>query len=404
MIPAASTATRVTSASPIISAAAVEAVRCGLRAVLRAMRFIASAARRGTRGQSGSQARTARRSHREDDQEEERVEHGAEHERADPLPVAGPEGAVAQQPVRQRAERPDEIETATTARPSGLTMQRAGARAATRTGRRRGRSAARRRPSRAAPAPCSRDEERHERREAERRQRSEPTARKRANRPAGSVAPSRTAAIGGTRVARSAGRRLASSVTRMPTRSETTIVLRLETQAAVRQREPDQVEELEQPLREAETEEQPGDRGEHARSTSDSSITSRSTCRREAPSVRRVANSRVRCAIVIESELAITKAPTKRAMPANASRKRLQEADELVDVGGVLGRLFGADADLRAGGRIGWTAASSCTAGTPGFAATGSRRVCPACRRGAAPSAGRSPRASRRRSSRPSRT
>ena len=45
------------------------------------------------------------------------------------------------------------------------------------------------------------------------------------------------------------------------------------------------------------------------------------TWRREAPSVRSVANSRVRWAIVIESEFAITKAPTKSAMPAKASRK-----------------------------------------------------------------------------------
>ena len=43
--------------------------------------------------------------------------------------------------------------------------------------------------------------------------------------------------------------------------------------------------------------------------------------RREAPIVRRVANSRVRCAIVIESEFAITNAPTNSAMPPNASRK-----------------------------------------------------------------------------------
>ena len=44
-------------------------------------------------------------------------------------------------------------------------------------------------------------------------------------------------------------------------------------------------------------------------------------CRRDAPTVLRVANSRVRWAIVIESELAITKLPTKRAIPPKASRK-----------------------------------------------------------------------------------
>ena len=41
---------------------------------------------------------------------------------------------------------------------------------------------------------------------------------------------------------------------------------------------------------------------------------------REAPIVRSVANSRVRWAIVIDSEFAITKAPTKSAMRPNPSR------------------------------------------------------------------------------------
>ena len=53
---------------------------------------------------------------------------------------------------------------------------------------------------------------------------------------------------------------------------------------------------------------------------SDSTMIEVSTCRRDAPIVRNVANSRVRCAIVIESEFAITKEPTKSAMPANTSR------------------------------------------------------------------------------------
>ena len=55
--------------------------------------------------------------------------------------------------------------------------------------------------------------------------------------------------------------------------------------------------------------------------TSASTITEASTCRRDAPIVRSVANSRVRCATVIDSVLKITKAPTNRAMPANVSRK-----------------------------------------------------------------------------------
>ena len=53
--------------------------------------------------------------------------------------------------------------------------------------------------------------------------------------------------------------------------------------------------------------------------TNASITTDHITWRRDAPSVRNVANSRVRCAIVIASVFAITKAPTKSAIPANAS-------------------------------------------------------------------------------------
>ena len=55
--------------------------------------------------------------------------------------------------------------------------------------------------------------------------------------------------------------------------------------------------------------------------TSASSTTETCTCRRDAPSVRSVASSRVRCAIVIDSELTITNAPTNSAIRPNASRK-----------------------------------------------------------------------------------
>ena len=54
--------------------------------------------------------------------------------------------------------------------------------------------------------------------------------------------------------------------------------------------------------------------------TSASSMTERSTCDRDAPSVRSVANSRIRWAIVIESELAMTKLPTNSATPPKPSR------------------------------------------------------------------------------------
>jgi hypothetical protein len=52
-----------------------------------------------------------------------------------------------------------------------------------------------------------------------------------------------------------------------------------------------------------------------------SSTTERRTCLREAPRVRRVANSRVRWATVIERVLKITNAPTNSAMPPKPSRK-----------------------------------------------------------------------------------
>ena len=96
-----------------------------------------------------------------------------------------------------------------------------------------------------------------------------------------------------------------------------------------------------------------------------------STCRREAPIVRSVANSRVRCAIVIESEFAITKLPTKSAMPAEGEQEALQEADELVRVLGVLGPPAPRPcAPARSAAGPARSAASSCSVETPGFAAT----------------------------------
>ena len=54
--------------------------------------------------------------------------------------------------------------------------------------------------------------------------------------------------------------------------------------------------------------------------TRPSSRTERMTCLREAPSVRSVANSRVRWATVIDRVLKITNAPTNSAMPPKPSR------------------------------------------------------------------------------------
>jgi hypothetical protein len=56
-----------------------------------------------------------------------------------------------------------------------------------------------------------------------------------------------------------------------------------------------------------------------------STSTERSTCRREAPRVRSVANSRARCATVIAIVLKMTKEPTKSAIAAKASSRYLMK-------------------------------------------------------------------------------
>jgi hypothetical protein len=96
-----------------------------------------------------------------------------------------------------------------------------------------------------------------------------------------------------------------------------------------------------------------------------SSTTERSTCPREAPSVRSVANSRVRCAIVIESEFAITKLPTNSATPPKPSRNFCRkEMNESVS--------FASSCDCAcavrtcvSGGRIGLIDATSFAVETP---------------------------------------
>ena len=68
-----------------------------------------------------------------------------------------------------------------------------------------------------------------------------------------------------------------------------------------------------------------------------------------APIVRRVANSRVRCAIVMDSEFAMTKEPTKSAIPREREQEAPEERDEVVRVCCVLRRLLAARPDLRGG-------------------------------------------------------
>ena len=144
--------------------------------------------------------------------------------------------------------------------------------------------------------------------------------RKRANRPGAIVAPSRTAAIGGTRVALNAGRMLAISVTVIPSSSETMIVRVLKMRPLFGSVNPTASKSLNSPVASARPRKRPMIDAS-VPITRASTMTENRTCRRDAPSVRSVASSRVRWAIVIESELKMTNAPTNSAITPKASRK-----------------------------------------------------------------------------------
>ncbi len=137
------------------------------------------------------------------------------------------------------------------------------------------------------------------------------------------TAPSRTADTGATRVARNAGQSAARTVTKIPTTSETTIVLVAKTVPACGRSMPRWTKSALSPFASARPMKRP-DTEASAPITPASTRTDACTCRLYAPSVRRVASSRVRCVTVIESVFAITKTPTNSATPANASRKSLK--------------------------------------------------------------------------------
>ena len=141
-----------------------------------------------------------------------------------------------------------------------------------------------------------------------------------ASREGGSDAPSRTAAIGGTRVARMAGKSPAASVTPTPMSSETMTVRAAKTRSAEGSSNPRARKSASIPSASSTPSARPTSEARNPM-TSDSRITDVRTCRREAPIVRSVANSRVRCATVIENVLKMTNAPTNREMPAKARKK-----------------------------------------------------------------------------------
>ena len=100
----------------------------------------------------------------------------------------------------------------------------------------------------------------------------------------------------------------------------------------------------------------------------DSSSTERRIWRRDAPSVRSVANSRVRWVTVIESELAITNEPTKSAMIPNESRnvcRKLVKA--FVSLASVVGLRRRRSAPASAAGATDRIAESSSASLTPDF-------------------------------------
>ena len=252
--PAASTDTSVTSASPIIRADAVEAVRAGLRIALPRARLPATppirvAGQPSTAASGGTSVFAS---------------------------IATPTNmAAAPTPI---ASRRWVVESDPTNRPISM------------------------RPSAAATVTAA------------------DTVLKRAKRDGASTAPSRTAEMGGTRVARSAGRSAAISVITTPTSSETMIVRVANTVAACGRSIPNDTNREFRPFARPRPRNSPATAAT-APITSASTITERSTCRRVAPSVRSVASSRVRWAIVIDSVLAITKLPTNSATPPKASRK-----------------------------------------------------------------------------------
>ena len=247
MMPAASVATSVTSASPIIRAAAVDAVRCGLRRALsrRSCRHLVGQDPGNSIGHSGPRGRAAQP--HQSTSTAGRVEHAPEEA---PRTASQPQRRAGE-PVRQQPERPDE--TVTRRDPARRWPESASA------GMNGAESSATPMKIRSVPrimksstcvvsSPARRAPEEAAKPSTVRTRDRRPEAVR--SGPGGSVAPSRTAAIGGTRVARIAGRRLAISVTRIPSAERDDDRARLEDEPAVRQREADGVEELEQALRE----------------------------------------------------------------------------------------------------------------------------------------------------------
>ena len=253
LMPAANTVTNTTSASPIISAAAVVAVRPGLRmAFSRARRPVMPRRRSIGRPVTEASGRTSR---------------GEKSDTPNRISTAPPPRSPAAEP---ESSIPPNSPTSSIARP--------------------------RAPSTIATIVGSR-----------------PILRCSAS------SDSSSAAIGVMRVARSAGARAASSVTTTPTSSETTIVRGATTVPVLGRSMPTALKSSLIRKAKATPPAMPVTAPSRPK-TSASNPTERRICPREAPSVRSMPNSRVRCATVIEKVLKIWKAPTNSETPANTSR------------------------------------------------------------------------------------
>ena len=325
MIPAASTATSVTSASPIISAAAVDAVRCGLRrAFSRAMR-----SSRGPAGRPGTRAATPAPRVTFDRSHITRTISASSRLRTRPRRARG---AAPPPPGRTRRSGAARTAVSTTARrgprarhdpfPDGLT--------------RRERAGDPRREERDSEEDQQRADPSQSRTASSRGPAEQPTGARRSRAvsriepacgsgrsatPAASHprAPPRSAARA-SRGPPAAGSRAASPGCPTSERDDAVRVSKI--RPLFGSVKPDGVEQPEEPLREARSRGRGRSPTRACRRRAPRSTIEVSTCRRDAPSVRSVANSRVRWAIVIDERVRDhERLPTKRAMPPNASRK-----------------------------------------------------------------------------------
>ena len=148
---------------------------------------------------------------------------------------------------------------------------------------------------------------------------------KREKRDGGNMAPSCSAAMGGTRVARCAGMSAESSVTTTPTARAMMMVRGCRTRPLIGMSKPAALNTWFTPAATPRPTNRPTSEASTPM-TSASPARLNNTCRRVAPRARSMANSRRRCATVIEKALKMMNAPTSTAMPPKLSSTGLRKA------------------------------------------------------------------------------